>query len=164
MQELQEFSGYLFPNVSRAIPPSLMKEEHRWAAEFVRLPEPVSAYERHTKSDGVLSYQWSSDMIAYYQSDFMSGHALVTASQDIPISAIAGMLDTIRTRVLTMALEIKSQIGESDADLKKVEPNSKEAEKVNHIVVNQIYGGTFTWAVAGRRTSTCRILQWATGR
>jgi len=26
--------------------------------------------------------------------------------------------------------------------LKKVEPNSEKAEKVNHIVINHIYGGT----------------------
>jgi AbiTii len=136
-------AGYAFPNVSRAIPASLMEKGHRWAAETVRLSEPVSAYESHLKSEGhTLSYQWGSDMIVYYQNRFMPGHALLTASQDIPVGAIAGMLDTIRTRVLTMALEIREEIGESDADLKKAKADPVEAAKVNHIVVNNIYGGT----------------------
>jgi hypothetical protein len=136
-------AGYLFPNVKRPIPSTAMEKEHRFAAETIHLVEPVSAYENHLKSEGhTLGYQWDSNLIGYYQGRFIEGHVLVTAVQELPISAVAGVLDTIRNRVLTMALEIKSEIGESDADLKKVEPNSKEAEKVNHIVVNQIYGGT----------------------
>ena len=46
-------AGYAYPNVSRAIPSSVMEEPHRWAAEIVRLAEPVSAYERHLKSEAL---------------------------------------------------------------------------------------------------------------
>jgi hypothetical protein len=61
------------------------------------------------------------------------------------------MLDTIRTRVLNLALELKNEIGESDADLKKVKSNSTEAEKVSHIVQTQIFGGTVYFA-AGQQS------------
>ena len=44
--------------------------------------------------------------------------------------------------MLNVALDLRREIGEADSDLKKVQPNSMEAEKVNHIVVNNIYGGT----------------------
>src|SRR5205085_10947714 len=102
-----------------------LDEAHRWAAETVRLTEPVSAYENVLKTEGhTLTYEWDANLINYYQSELISGHALATAWQEVPKSAIAGMVDTIRTRVLTLALELKSEIGESDADLKKVEPNS----------------------------------------
>lgn len=135
--------GLAFPAETRHIPALSMDEGHRWAAETVRLAEPVSSYENHLKSDGhALTYQWDANMIAYYQTRFVRGYALVTASQEVSFGAIAGVLDTIRTRVLNMALEIREEIGESDADLKKVKADPAEAAKVNHIVVNQIYGGT----------------------
>lgn len=137
-------AGYAFPSITRRIPAMGMDKEHRWAAETVHLGEPVSAYENVLKStEGhALTYPWSADMVVYYQARFMQGHALARAWQEVPFSAIAGLLDTIRTRVLNVALDIKKEIGESDADLKQVQPNSEKAEKVNHIVINHIYGGT----------------------
>ena len=66
------------------------------------------------------------------------------------MGVIAGMLDTIRTRVLNMALELKREIGESDADLKKVKPDSTEVEKVHSIVLTQIFGGT-VYVAAGQQ-------------
>lgn len=137
-------AGYAFPSITRPIPPSAMEKPHRWAAETVRLTEPVSAYENCLQSPKghALMYEWNADLIGYYQSSFIEGHALARAWQEVPFSAIAGVLDTIRTRVLNVALDIKKEIGESDSDLKKVELNPKEAEKVNHIVINHIYGGT----------------------
>lgn len=137
-------AGYSFPSITRPIPVGGMEKEHRWAAETVRLGEPVSAYENSLKASDAhaLTYQWPADMVVHYQRRFMPGHALATAWQDVPFSAIAGMLDTIRTRVLNVALDIKREIGESDSDLKKVESNSEKAERVNSIVINHVYGGT----------------------
>jgi hypothetical protein len=138
-------AGYLFPSITRPIPAGTMEKDHRWLAETVHLAEPVSAYENVLRSSSKanhLTYQWGADMIVHYQDSFMDGHVMTTAWQEVPFGAIAGMLDTIRTRVLNVALDIKKEIGESDADLKKIEPNSEKAEKVNHIVINHIYGGT----------------------
>jgi AbiTii len=138
-------AGYLFPTITRPVPAGLMDKDHRWAAETVHLAQPVSAYEnvlRSSSEGNSLTYQWRADMVVYYQERFIPGHVMTTAWQEVPPSAIAGMLDTIRTRVLNVALDIKKEIGESDADLKKIEPNSEKAEKVNHIVINHIYGGT----------------------
>jgi hypothetical protein len=118
-------SGLAYPAETRHIPALMMEAAHRDAAEIVRLAEPVSAYENHLKSDGHnLTYLWDANLIAYYQTTFIRGYALVTASQQVSLGAIAGALDTIRTLVLNMALEIREEIGESDADLKKVKAKS----------------------------------------
>jgi hypothetical protein len=140
-------AGYMFPEITRPLPASVLEERHRRFAEIVYLAEPVSSYENNlrdvqSKPSARFVYQWSADMIAYYQSEFIAGHALQTAYQEVSMGVLAGMLDTIRTRVLNVALDIKREIGDSDADLKKIEPNSEKAEKVNHIVINHIYGGT----------------------
>jgi hypothetical protein len=145
--------GLAFPAETRHIPALAMDEAHRDAAEIVRMAEPVSAYENHLKSDGPnLTYHWDANLIAYYQTRFIRGYALVTASQLVSFGAIAGVLDTIRTRVLNMALEIREEIGESDADLKKAKADPVEAAKVNHIVVNNIYGGTVFMGGSGTQT------------
>lgn len=140
-------AGYMFPEITRPLPSSVLDAEHRRFAQTVYLAEPVSSYENNLKQaqgmpTGKFVYQWSADMVAHYQHDFIEGHALFMAYQEVPIGVIAGLLDMIRTRVLNMALEIKSEIGESDADLKKVAPNPNKAERVNSIVVNHIFGGT----------------------
>jgi len=114
-------AGYYFPTITRGIPVSAMEERHRRAAQTVNLGEPISAYETHLRvgKGNCLSYIWGADMVVHYQGEFIEGHVLVAAWQEVPVSAIAGMLDTIRTRVLNLALDIKKEIGESDADLKK---------------------------------------------
>src|ERR1019366_5183464 len=65
----------------------------------------------------------------------------MTAWQQVPKTAILGVLDTIRTRVLTMAIDIKNEFEESGADLNHVKPASQEAQRVQHSVVTNIYGG-----------------------
>jgi len=127
----------------RPIPSSLMNPEHRWAAKTVRLTEPVSAYEALGHSEGALYYSWQSDMVAYYQESFIEGCVLMSAWQEVPKTAIAGVLDTIRTRVLTMAIDIKNEFEESGADLDHVQPNSKEAQKVQKSVVTNVYGNLY---------------------
>jgi hypothetical protein len=138
-------AGYNFPPIERSIPAFLLDEKHRWAATEARLSEPISSYESILQTDrtkGTLSIPWTAEMVARYQKEFMPGHALVQAEQDVSYGAIVGLVDAVRNRVLNVALDIKSEIGEQDADLKKVRGSSEVAEKVNHIIVNHIYGGT----------------------
>jgi hypothetical protein len=137
-------AGYAFPTITRSIPPGAMEEGHRYVAREVRLCEPVSAYENALKAgkEYVFRYDWPADILAHYQAEFIERHALTHAWQEVPFGAIAGMLDTIRTRVLNVALDIEREIGETDADLKKVPDSSHTVERVNHIVINHIYSGT----------------------
>lgn len=138
-------AGYAFPTITRSIPAFLMDKNHRWAATEAHLTEPISSYESILKADrtkGSLSIPWSADMVTYYQAKFIAGHALLQAWQDISYGAVVGLVDTVRSRVLNVALEIKTEIGETDAELRKVPISSEVANKVNHIIVNHIYGGT----------------------
>ena len=105
----------------------------------------MSAYETAIKAERKgqrFVYQWNANLVGYYQDKFIEGHVLTDAWQEVSFGTMAGLLDTIRTRVLNMALDIKSEVGESDTDLKRVLPNSTEGEKVNRIVINNIFGGT----------------------
>ena len=104
------FAGIGVRYQARPIPAGLLKPEHRWAATIRRLTEPVSAYESLDSSPkNAMIYDWPSDMIAHYQSKLIQGCVLMTAWQQVPASVFAGVLDTIRTRVLTMAIDLKRE-------------------------------------------------------
>jgi hypothetical protein len=137
------FAGVGVRYSARPIPPSMLKPEHQWAATVHRLTEPVSAYESHDDTKGGLIYEWHSDMIGLYQSSLLEGCVLMTAWQLVPMSAIAGMLDTIRTRVLTMAIDIRNDSEQSGVDLADIKQDSPEAEKVQQTVVHNVYGNVY---------------------
>jgi hypothetical protein len=125
----------------RPIPASLMEPEHRWAAQRIRLVEPVSSYEAmQGDPKGHLIYSWRSDMVAYYQQSFVEDCTLMSAWQELPKTAIIGVLDTIRTRVLTMAIDIKDEFDASGVDLTHMKPGSEKAQKIQQSIVNNVYG------------------------
>jgi hypothetical protein len=128
---------------SRPIPSTALQPEHRWAATIVRLTEPVSAYESLDAPDGVLVYEWPGDMIAYYQQKLLRGCVLMTAWQQVPKSVFAGLLDTVRTRVLTTAIDIKNDLEQTGVDLADIKQDSPEAEKVQQTVVQHMYGPVY---------------------
>jgi hypothetical protein len=131
---------------ARPIPASLLEPEHRWAATVLRLTEPVSAYESLDAPDGVMHYDWPSDMIAFYQSRLLRGAVLMSAWQQVPKSVYAGVLDSVRTRVLTMAIDIKNDAEASGLDLTRIKQNSPEADKVQQTVVHAVYGNVYVAA------------------
>lgn len=139
------------------IPAAVLEEEHRkWALE-TSLIHPVSTYEELSTGDGDIQSPWNPDLVLYYQQRIpLQGYALISAWQEIPKGGIVALLDTIRTRVLNMALEIKSEIGETDADLKKMTP--QDARRVDQTVVNNIYGGN-VYVATGESTMNATTLQ-----
>lgn len=121
------------------IPASVIDEKHRWWAETAYLLSAIASFEDLAKGDGNgrAINEWPADMVAYYSNKFGGGWHLNRAWQEIPINAIRGMLDAVRTRLLQFALELKKEIGDA-------EPSSQaaQAETVNNAVQTIIYGGT----------------------
>jgi hypothetical protein len=113
-----------------------LEENHRHFAEIVKLWEPISAYEHTIKQRGTLVYEWNSNMVGFYQDRLSDDFRLVNAWQEVTKGTIVGLLDVIRTRILEMALEIKSTVGETDDALRHVEP--AKVESVNQTIINHI--------------------------
>jgi hypothetical protein len=137
------FSGFGGSQIrNREIPAAVLEERHQKGAMETPLIHAVGTYEPLSKGEGYVQSPWDPNLVLYYQQRIpIQGFVLVSAWQDIPTNAIAGMLDSIRTRVLNAALEIKTEVGESDADLTRVMPDSQEAKKVDQSIVNNIFGG-----------------------
>jgi AbiTii len=151
--------GALITN--RNLPAAVMEKNHRWAAEFLYLIQPVSAYESMAQRPGqIITFPWDNDMVLYYQERFLQYYALVSAWQEVPLTSIIGILDTIRTRVLNMALEIRSEIGKTDADLERLTP--EKAERVEQTITNNIYGGNVYVATGGSTINATNVQQQTT--
>lgn len=153
------FVGPGWAKTQQGIPSAALKKEHRTYAEIVYIAQPVSALEESVKSGKSygLNFPWNANLVAHYQENLMSGGwQLFSAHQSVPKAVIAGILDTVRTRVLNMALEIQSDVGERDEDLREITP--EELKKVDQTIVNNIYGGN-VFLSAGQSTMTATSIQ-----
>jgi len=143
------FIGPFHAQYNRHLIPSIVLEEkHREFAETVYLVQSVSAYtdvlkERDDKSSGAfLIFNWDPNMVGYYQEKLMQGGFICHAAwQEIPVSALAEMLDTIRNRTLNMALQIKDELGTSYTSLRKIESGETES-KIQSIIFQNTGGNT----------------------
>ena len=135
------FIGIVHRLNSQPLASAVMKEEHREWATTARLNAGIAAYESLPKkdgSDGAFQVPWPQNLVLYYQTKFYGEDLVLNrAWQDIPAAAILLLLDTVRTRLLDFALELRGQIEDDDKSLAKVEPR-----KVDAAVTNIIYGGT----------------------
>lgn len=127
------------------IPPQLLDEGDRRYGQYVLLNQAVASYEdllNLPAAKGTLTLHWSNSMIGYYMNRLpMSGNLqLVDAWQEIPRSAITQLLDTVRNRALSLALELKDEVGDDDIALKQLSQTS--TEKVEQTVIQQIFQGT----------------------
>jgi hypothetical protein len=133
------------------IPPAVLEERHQILAQKAPLLQAVSAYEGAvaTVADSV-QLNWPGNIVLYYQRRLMDGYALVSAWQMVPKPSLVELLDTIRNRVLNMALEIKDELGAA-TNLRGVSP--AEVRKIEQTIVNNIYGGT-NYLVSGQSQMT----------
>ncbi|MHA6730267.1 AbiTii domain-containing protein [Devosia sp. A369] len=120
----------------KPLPAYILKKEHRHFANEVRLVQPIGAYEGADRT-AVGNLTWPADLIGMYQEKFIEGMALHSAWIEIPGSMTAGMFDVVRTRILTMALEIQAELPEDTEKAIEQIP----AATVERIVQVAIYGG-----------------------
>jgi AbiTii len=152
------FVGPGWARLEQGIPSAALKEKHRRYAEVVYIAQPVSTLEDTAKSTSgsSLSFPWNANLVAHYRESLIIGWQLHSAQQTVTKSVIAGILDTVRTRVLNMTLEIQSELGETDENLKEITP--EESKKVDQTIVANIYGGN-VYVSAGQSTMTATTVQ-----
>jgi hypothetical protein len=122
------------------IPPSSLDEPHQLFAREAHLLQGIAAYEQVVQSeDEAANIPWPPDLVVRYRDRIMKRMHLHSACQEIPKTSLVVLLDTVRTRVLNVALEIQGEVGEDDPDLKHVEPASES--RINQTIIQHIYGG-----------------------
>jgi len=119
------------------IPTSCLPEELHDIAATQVFSESVSALQSllSKNKSGSMHGKWPPDVVAYAQQncEIFEGMTLVDAWRVIPPSFIAGILDTVRTRILDFALAIELQ----DPNAGDVSPGASPS--VTHEAVTTIY-------------------------
>jgi hypothetical protein len=118
------------------IPPAILREQHRHFAESMVLFQPIASYEG-VGGDSQLVFEWPPNLTALYQASFFQKQYLLNrAWQEVPGSVFVGLIDTIRTRVLRFALDLRDELGPENDNL-----NELPKEKVDQSVITYIFGG-----------------------
>lgn len=123
---------------NQPLPAGILDEKHRWWATTAYHMQGIASYEQLIKhpSKGDIQVEWPADLVARYQGNFMQHMALNRAWQDIPLSSLIDLVDTVRNRLLQFALELQDEIGDAETPLEKIAP-----EEVEKAVTTIIYGG-----------------------
>ena len=121
------------------IPSFSLPENSRDWAKCVYLTQPISSLEDLVKSgQDSLQCEWPGELIAAVADKIYRGYSLYAAWISIPKGAVVAILDTVRNRILSLALEIeKENPGAGEAA-----PNSKPIsdEKVSQVFNTYITG------------------------
>ncbi len=116
---------------------SLPKEYRHWANE-ARLVQPISAIEETCSGSGdMLQIDWPGNLMAIVGQKIFKGYSMIGAWLEIPKSLVFAILDTVRNRILSFALEIEKEnpdAGEAMPDDKPI-PDEKVSQ-VFHTVIN----------------------------
>ncbi|MCR6672727.1 hypothetical protein [Devosia ginsengisoli] len=131
------FSGPLGASIrNQPLAASILEEEHQHHAREIYMMQSIATYE-DAKKDETYQMPWQADLTAYYQSKFIRGYALHSAWMPIPGTMMVGLVDAVRTRVLTFALEIQAELpADDETAVEKLSP-----ETVDKLVNVTIYGG-----------------------
>jgi hypothetical protein len=119
----------------------ILEPEHRGWAETHNLMQPIAAYEEFArkprKTVGSVTVDWPPSLTTRYQTKFFQNDDLVLnrAWQEIPGSALVGVIDIVRNRALKFALELRKELGRKD------DVASLPKERVEQMVTNYIFGG-----------------------
>ncbi len=113
----------------------ILRKEHRHFAEEAVLRQPIASYEG-VKTDSRLD--WPANIVGLYERSFFveCQYALNRAWQVVPASLLIGLIDSIKTRVLRFALELKDDLGAVHDDIEKL-----SNEQVTHNFTIHIHGG-----------------------
>lgn len=142
-----DFSGPFQSGLKNAdIPIDCLPEEIQEPYSFSYISLPVAALENMIAdpNGGNPREPWNPNLVAIIGANIYQGMNCMQAWKVIPINAISGILDIIRTKILTFALEIEFE--NPDAGEAQLKSNPLPEEKLQNIV-NNIYGNVSNLAI-----------------
>lgn len=131
------------------IPPSTVAPEYREKVRKTFMTMPISHYEDlvANKGSGTFKAPWPADLIRVTSGQVMENMNLIEAWQQIPRGMVIALIDSVRNRVLSFALEIERidpSVGESKPGEHPVSP-----DRVQHVFQTIIYGNVGNVAAGG---------------
>lgn len=119
------------------LPLAVLKPKHQDVVREVRITPGIAELEATiANGEKTLSSPWAPNMTVVYQNKFYDGWVLNRAWREFPTARLVGICDTVRNKLLRLALELREEVGDSDRLLNRITPEQVEAK-----VVNYIFGG-----------------------
>jgi len=136
VQSVGDFSGPFGRSLRNApIPISCLPEEWRDSVRYSYLMQPIGAYTSLIAGGNQANAQenWLPELVARFGGDIYQDMNCLTARKIIPYNAIAALIDTIKTRVLSFCLEIEAvdpDVGETPLNTYSI-PQDRIAQVFN---------------------------------
>jgi hypothetical protein len=146
-----DFSGPFGSSMRNAmIPESNVPDEWRETLFTHNVYESVAELEAIlARRDEGLLYPWPADVTASLADHFYEGMGAMRIAKSLAPSAIAGVLDTIRNRLLAFALDIE-RLDARAGDVAPGEPPPVAPAAVTQVFNTTIHGGQVSLAAAGQ--------------
>jgi len=163
VQSYGHFSGPFGSGLKNAaIPPRCLPKELRELATKAYIDQGVGCLFAlvNGKKSGELTSVWPADAVVAYGGEIYQDMNCLGAWRVIGLSQMAGILETIRNRVLTFALEIESEA--PDSAEQEVGFNTLPKERVSQLYQTVILGNVGNVSSGGNNTSqtaTVQVLQ-----
>jgi hypothetical protein len=155
-----DFSGPFGSSMRNAmIPEGNVPEKWRETLFMHNVFESVAELEAilARRDDGLL-YPWPADVTAAFAECLYEGTAAMRISKSLAPSAMAGVLDTIRNRLLAFALDIE-RLDPHAGEVAPGEPPPVPPATVSQVFNTTIHGGQVSLAAAGRGDVTQSVSQ-----
>jgi hypothetical protein len=93
------------------IDPSAVPEQHRAALFQIVLVQPIAELSARADTAEAVIEPWPGDLLATYMRDLYLGMNCLAAWREVAAAALVGVLDVVRTQVLTRALLLSPTCG-----------------------------------------------------
>lgn len=136
---LGHFSGGFGSAIKNAeIPSRCIPKDFRAGLFTSYLAQPISSIESliNDSEDGTVQQPWPADVTALFGTNIYQGYNCMAAWKVIPVNALVGILDMIRSRVLNFVLEIESEDPEAgDAPINSRPVSEERIQQVFHTYI-----------------------------
>ncbi|EGR1072261.1 hypothetical protein QXB71_004047 [Vibrio cholerae] len=133
------FSGGFGTSMSNAsIPSRCIPENFREGLFTSYLSQPISSIESliNDSDGGTVQEPWPADVTAHFGMNIYQGMNCLQAWKVIPVNALVGILDMIRSRVLNFVLEIESEDPEAgDAPINSQPVAEEKVQQIFHTYI-----------------------------
>ena len=131
----------------------VMKEKHEKYVKKAHIMQGIGSLENLLSKEGsIFQAPWDSKLLAIYANDFYNNMICIKAWQVISSSDIAGIIDTVKTKILDFALEIEAE----NPNAGDIEMNSNPIDQNK---ITQIFNTTINGNVQNVATGSSDFTQ-----
>jgi|GEM_PF-1375841 hypothetical protein len=131
----------------------VMKEKHEKYVKKAHIMQGIGSLENLlSKESSIFQVPWDSKLLAIYANDFYNNMICIKAWQVISSSDIAGIIDTVKTKILDFALEIEAE----NPNAGDIEMNSNPIDQNK---ITQIFNTTINGNVQNVATGSSDFTQ-----